>query len=340
VRASPSTASKNTAAKDSEVRQKRARGRPPVDPKPAVKTELLVEFVSKAAEVLRTNQGKMDSNLFGQHWKLVHPDKPLYEFKSNKAFTIHQMLRESGDFFIVSETERQKVKMFELNESAVQKFLEENKLNGQQPAQEDLTEDQAEPATINDDIAPIQNSLVAESGASTDLQRGANTPVSVQQESIVSDSIYSEVPVHGKARMSSHDRRLRVKPVAAVRAVQRLQEDDVPAPPRQTPEDALRRPVISLYNSWAVDGRDVVMEVTHSGSFDEMIALVAADREAKGTEFTALDIGCGNGWAARRLAAHPLCRQVVAVDGAALMISRAETLDTGCCCLWHVCESC
>ena len=253
TRASTSAASKS-AVKYPVVGEKRARGRPPVEPKPAVKPELLVDFVTRAAAVLRTNAGRMDSNLFGQHWKLVHPDTPLYGFKSNKAYTIHQMLRESGDFFIVSETERQKVKMFELNENAVQKFVEEMKLiaskaadelsAGYSEAEEDLSDFVEE---ISSQISPKSVSQSADSSRS-ETRTSAAEPMRVKE----SEAVYSEVPVHGKARMSSHDRRLRVKPVAAVRAVQRTAEDDLPAAPRQMPNDALQRPVISLYNSWAV----------------------------------------------------------------------------------------
>ena len=321
VRTSASTATKTAAAKDAEVKEKRARGRPSVEPKPAVKPELLVDFVSRAAAVLRANSGKMDSNLFGQHWKLVHPDTPLYEFKSNKAFTIHQMLRESGEFFKVSETERQKVKMFELDEVAVQKFLSEinsktvietSNINGESVQRSEIVDDIPQTPTVN--ICPETSSPAV-----------AQQPVAASSDS----SMYSMVPAHGKARMSSHDRRLRVKAAPSVRVVERVAEDELPAAPRRMEGDALDRPVISLYNSWAVDGRDVVMEVTHTASFEEMLAMVAADREAKGVEFTAIDMGCGNGWAARRLAEHPLCSHVTGVDGATLMIARAEAIDAG-----------
>jgi hypothetical protein len=285
----------------------------------------------------------MDSNLFGQHWKIVHPETPLYGFKSNKAFTIHQMLRESGDFFTVSETERQKVKMFELNEEAVQKFQRENQSKESHQSTQAESESVVEDLTVN---LKMEAAMISEDSSSAATVPSASdklyvrSPASSVTASDDARSVspgtassagpqYSEVPVHGKARMSSHDRRLRVKPVAAVRPVERLPEDDVPAAPQHTANDALRRPVISLYNSWAVDGRDVVMEVTHSSSFDEMFALIAADREAKGVEFSAMDAGCGNGWAARKLAAHPLCSRVVAVDGAALMISKARASDPG-----------
>lgn len=44
-------------------------------------------------------------------------------------------------------------------------------------------------------------------------------------------------------------------------------------------------------------------------------------------EFTAIDAGCGNGWATRILARHDLCQSALGVDAAELMIKRAEMLD-------------
>ena len=108
---------------DLEPKKKSGRGRPPVEKKPAVQPHLLPEFVARAAHVLKMNGGKMDSNLFGQHWKVVHVNAPIYSFKSIKGVTIHQMLRENGDFFSVSETNRQKVKMFQINTEAVEVYL-------------------------------------------------------------------------------------------------------------------------------------------------------------------------------------------------------------------------
>ncbi len=51
----------------------------------------------------------MDSNLFGQNWKLAHPDAPLFAFKTHVAVTLHAMLAEFPDAFVVSETDRPKV---------------------------------------------------------------------------------------------------------------------------------------------------------------------------------------------------------------------------------------
>ena len=34
--------------------------------------------------------------------------------------------------------------------------------------------------------------------------------------------------------------------------------------------DALQRPGVAMYNAWALDGRDTIMELTHSAAFDEV----------------------------------------------------------------------
>jgi hypothetical protein len=65
--------------------------------------------------------------------------------------------------------------------------------------------------------------------------------------------------------------------------------------------DALRRPAVSVYNAWALDGRDRVMEITHSAAFQEAWEFVAENRLTELHEFTVIDAGCGNGWAARQV---------------------------------------
>ncbi len=91
--------------------------------------------------------------------------------------------------------------------------------------------------------------------------------------------------------------------------------------------DAIEHPVVSLYNSWAIDGRHCVMEATHSAGFEEMWEHVAAHHLPQGRLFTAIDGGCGNGWAARRMSEHARCGAVDAVDAAAVMIDRARDLS-------------
>lgn len=151
----------------------------------------------------------------------------------------------------------------------------------------------------------------------------------------------SDVPIRGSVRMHhGFDRRLRQplpeKPKPAV-----LEVEDVPAvPPQADARDALEDPVIQMYNSWATDGRDLVMEITHEPAFDNMWSHLkktfpqftvtvdddGGEQEGSGLGFTAVDAGCGNGWAARKIAQHPRCRSIVGVDAAALMVDRAEEI--------------
>ena len=42
-----------------------------------------------------------------------------------------------------------------------------------------------------------------------------------------------------------------------------------------------------------------------------------------------IDVGCGNGWVVRKLAAHPDCTSASGVDGAVTMIQKARDIDPG-----------
>ena len=96
--------------------------------------------------------------------------------------------------------------------------------------------------------------------------------------------------------------------------------------------------MVALYNSWAKDGRDVVMEATQGATADEMISFILNRRHAEEGELKgphhAIDAGCGNGWLARRFASacqttgeQPSFHGVLAVDAASLMIAKATSLE-------------
>src|SRR5438270_5323612 len=73
------------------------------------------------------------------------------------------------------------------------------------------------------------------------------------------------------------------------------------------------------FNQWAQAGRGDEMEDHHSDITDQTIALMdlkPADR--------VLDLGCGTGWASRRLAQIVTAGEVVGVDVADEMLRRAE----------------
>ena len=73
------------------------------------------------------------------------------------------------------------------------------------------------------------------------------------------------------------------------------------------------------FNQWAAAGRGDEMEDHHSDITDQTIALMniqPADR--------ILDLGCGTGWASRRLARMASAGEVVGLDVADEMLHRAE----------------
>jgi len=84
------------------------------------------------------------------------------------------------------------------------------------------------------------------------------------------------------------------------------------------------RSATDLFSEWADNGRDEGMEKGHTASVDIMLERLLEGREKP---FTALDIGCGNGWVVRRLSGHPLCTHASGVDGAPSMIAKAKEVD-------------
>jgi ubiquinone/menaquinone biosynthesis C-methylase UbiE len=73
------------------------------------------------------------------------------------------------------------------------------------------------------------------------------------------------------------------------------------------------------FNQWAAAGRGDEMEAHHSDITEQTLALMEvkpADR--------ILDLGCGTGWASRRLAKIATAGQVIGIDVADEMLRRAE----------------
>src|SRR5260221_12589484 len=78
------------------------------------------------------------------------------------------------------------------------------------------------------------------------------------------------------------------------------------------------------FNQWAEAGRGDEMESHHSDITEQTIALMdlkPADR--------VLDLGCGTGWASRRLARVVTAGEVVGLDVADVMLRRAEQASPG-----------
>jgi len=84
------------------------------------------------------------------------------------------------------------------------------------------------------------------------------------------------------------------------------------------------REATDLFSEWADIGRDEGMEKGHTASVEVMLRGLL---EGWSSPFTAIDIGCGNGWVVRRLKEHALCTHATGVDGAPSMIEKARSVD-------------
>ena len=87
-----------------------------------------------------------------------------------------------------------------------------------------------------------------------------------------------------------------------------------------------RRKATDVFSEWAEKGRDEGMEHGHSISVDAMLELAVPKL---GANFSAIDVGCGNGWVCRKLANNSQCSEVVGIDGSNVLISKAKEIDPG-----------
>jgi SAM-dependent methyltransferase len=85
----------------------------------------------------------------------------------------------------------------------------------------------------------------------------------------------------------------------------------------------VKKDPINVFGDWALSGRDVLMAEGHAGSVKSMLELVTTDLK----NFSFLDVGCGNGWVARKLVNHPECQYSAGVDGSEHMIAKAQSID-------------
>jgi len=88
-----------------------------------------------------------------------------------------------------------------------------------------------------------------------------------------------------------------------------------------------RRPATDVFHDWALRGKDEGMERGHAQSVAEMVDFISVKSEQRGTNFSAVDVGCGNGWVVRILADFQLCQQAIGIDGAKAMIEKAKSID-------------
>ena len=81
-----------------------------------------------------------------------------------------------------------------------------------------------------------------------------------------------------------------------------------------------------IFGKWAEEGKDVGMEKGHATSVKDMLDFALQERTNIGKNFSFLDLGCGNGWAARKVAENTLCTDAVGLDGAEQMIINAKKI--------------
>ena len=87
------------------------------------------------------------------------------------------------------------------------------------------------------------------------------------------------------------------------------------------------RKATDVFHDWALAGKDKGMEKGHSSAVGEMLNFIFQNAEKKQETFSAIDVGCGNGWVVRLLKDHPLCSYAEGIDGAEAMISKAKEID-------------
>ena len=88
-----------------------------------------------------------------------------------------------------------------------------------------------------------------------------------------------------------------------------------------------KRPATEVFHDWALVGKDEGMERGHAASVSEMIEFISQKVTETGTSFTAVDVGCGNGWVVRQLLKNKNCEYAMGIDGAAAMIAKAREID-------------
>lgn len=86
------------------------------------------------------------------------------------------------------------------------------------------------------------------------------------------------------------------------------------------------RAATDLFSEWANKNKDEGMERGHAASVTAMLKLALAK---VGRPFSAIDVGCGNGWVCRALQATDGCTHAVGVDGSQAMIEKARSLGDG-----------
>ena len=87
-----------------------------------------------------------------------------------------------------------------------------------------------------------------------------------------------------------------------------------------------KRDATELFSEWALRDRDLGMESGHATSVGEMLSMALSRMEGA---FSAIDVGCGNGWVCRALEDNEDCEVAIGVDGSEEMIRKARKRGDG-----------
>ena len=82
---------------------------------------------------------------------------------------------------------------------------------------------------------------------------------------------------------------------------------------------------VQVFDEWAKLGKDRGMQKGHAAAVEEMMNFALEERDLIGKYFSFMDLGCGNGWVARKAKENELCEKAVGLDGAKKMIESAMT---------------
>ena len=85
-----------------------------------------------------------------------------------------------------------------------------------------------------------------------------------------------------------------------------------------------QRDATDLFSEWVSKRKDEGMEKGHAPSVNEMWSLISPKLKNK---FTAIDVGCGNGWVCRKFSKDVKCKSVIGIDGSEKMILKAQSID-------------
>ena len=86
------------------------------------------------------------------------------------------------------------------------------------------------------------------------------------------------------------------------------------------------RKATDVFSDWALRNRDEGMESGHAKSVNEMLDIAIPLLRKP---FSAIDVGCGNGWVCRHLETYADCLKVVGIDGSKEMIAKARQKGSG-----------